>query len=238
MDCKCFGVARILNKRGYCSRSRAELLVRSGSVCLNGIRVLDPETPAKMDSRITVDGVPVKQKAPVYLLMHKPRGVVTTALDEKGRQTVMDLLKGKNYPHLFPVGRLDKASEGLLILTNDTAFANKILSPESHLEKEYHVQVSRLPSESEFHQMQKGVWVPPRVFGEKMEWMKMAKVDVLRKGDKSGWISVVLQEGKNREIRRILQIFSIDVLRLIRVRIGTWTLGSLKPGEVENLERE
>ena len=235
MPLKHFGVSRILNKRGFCSRSMAEKLVRDGRVMLNGRLVRDPETPATESSKITVDGTPVIQTASVYFAMNKPRGVVTTVSDEKGRKTVMDLLQGKLPQHVFPIGRLDKASEGLLLFTNDTAFADRILAPETHLEKEYHVQISRMPTLEEMEKMQKGVLVPPRVFGEDPEWMQMANVQILRNGQKNAWISVVLHEGKNREIRRILQIFEIEVLRLIRVRIGNWTLGSLKPGEIAKL---
>ena len=235
MPLKRFGVARILNKRGYCSRSVAAKLVREGRVTLDGRLVRDPETPATESSKITVDGKPVSKIAHVYFAMNKPRGIVTTASDEKGRETVMDLLKGNLPQHVFPVGRLDKASEGLLLFTNDTAFADRILAPETHLEKEYHVQVSRAPTAEEMEQMKKGVLVPPRVFGESPEQMRMADVRVLRTGEKTAWLSVVLHEGKNREIRRILQTFEIEVLRLVRVRIGNWALGNLKPGEISKL---
>ncbi|MBP5247452.1 MAG: rRNA pseudouridine synthase [Fibrobacter sp.] len=235
MPLKRFGVARILNKRGFCSRSKAEMLVREGRVALNGRAVFDPETPATETSQITVDGTPVVQTDHVYFAMHKPRGIVTSASDEKGRKTVMDILQGKLPQHVFPVGRLDKASEGLLLFTNDTAFADRILAPETHLEKEYHVQVSRVPTDLEMEKMQRGLWVPPRVFGEDPEFMQMANVQILRTGQKNAWLSVVLHEGKNREIRRILQTFEIEVLRLVRVRIGSWTLGALKPGEFVQL---
>lgn len=235
MPLKRFGVARILNKRGFCSRSKAEMLVREGRVALNGRAVFDPETPATETSQITVDGTPVVQTDHVYFAMHKPRGIVTSASDEKGRKTVMDILQGKLPQHVFPVGRLDKASEGLLLFTNDTAFADRILAPETHLEKEYHVQVSRVPTDLEMEKMQRGLWVPPRVFGEDPEFMQMANVQILRNGQKNAWLSVVLHEGKNREIRRILQTFGIEVLRLVRVRIGSWTLGALKPGEFVQL---
>lgn len=234
---KRFGVARILNKRGYCSRSKAEALVRSGKVLLDGRRVFDPEAPAKMDSRLSVDGELVLQAEPLYLAMHKPRGIVTTASDEKGRKTVLDLLKGMGLPHVFPVGRLDKASEGLLLLTNDTDFACRILSPGTHFEKEYHVQVSRLPTSGEMRRMQDGESVPPRIFGEKAERMHFLSVEILRRGKNGGWLDIVLDEGKNREIRRLLEVFGISVLRLVRIRVGPWALGSLKPGCVEDLER-
>lgn len=231
---KRFGVARVLNKRGFCSRAKAEMLVCEGRVTLDGKPVLNPETPAKLDSDIAVDGKSVSSNEPLYFVMNKPRGVVTTASDERGRKTVMDLLRGKIDRHVFPVGRLDKASEGLLLFTNDTAFADKILSPESHLEKEYRVRVSRLPSDAELLQMRNGVLVPPRVFGKPPEKMRMAAVEILE-GENSKWISVALREGKNREIRRILECFGIETLRLVRVRIGNWKLENLKPGEIRQI---
>lgn len=233
---KYFGVARILNKRGFCSRKEAEALVRSGRVSLEGKTVFNPETPAKTASTISVDGQLVLPREPLYFVMNKPRGIVTTASDEKGRKTVMDLLREKIPQHVFPVGQLDKASEGLLLFTNDTAFSDRILSPESHLEKEYHVQISRLPSNEELLEMRRGIQVPPRVFGNPSEKMRMTDVHVLRKGEKNAWLSVVLNEGKNREIRRILECFGIETLRLVRVRIGPWKLDDLKPGEIRQID--
>ena len=234
---KFFGIARVLNKRGYCSRSQAEALVRNGRVSLNGKIVRNPETPTAKNAKIAVDGKLVLETAFVYFAMNKPRGIVTTASDEKGRKPVMDLLEGKMQQHVFPIGRLDKASEGLLLFTNDTAFADKILAPETQFEKVYHVCISREPTEEELTQMQKGVLVPPRIFGNSPEKMRMEKVRILRRGEKNCWIAVILHEGKNREIRRILQTFEIEVLRLIRVRIGNWTLGDLRPGEIRKMDK-
>jgi 23S rRNA pseudouridine2605 synthase len=205
---------------------------------LDGRSVRDPEAPATESSQIAVDGNPVLQTEHVYFAMNKPRGIVTTASDEKGRKTVMDLLQGKLPQHVFPVGRLDKASEGLLLFTNDTAFADKILAPETHLEKEYHVQVSRLPSAEEMEKMQAGVLVPPRVFGENAEWMQMAQVRILRTGEKNAWLSVVLHEGKNREIRKLMKSIGLEVARLIRLSYGPFQLGSLKKGEVKEVPQK
>ena len=131
------GVARVISKRGYCSRSQAEKLVREGHVILRGKPVRDPESPAYENDEIFVDGTPVTASEFVYFAMNKPRGIVTTASDEKGRKTVMDLFReqfakmypGKPMPHIAPVGRLDAASEGLLLFTNDTAWANALLNP-------------------------------------------------------------------------------------------------------------
>ena len=132
---KAHGVARVISKRGYCSRSQAEKLVREGHVILRGKPVRDPESPAYENDEILVDGTPVTASEFVYFAMNKPRGIVTTASDEKGRKTVMDLFReeyakmfpGKPMPHIAPVGRLDAASEGLLLFTNDSKWADSML---------------------------------------------------------------------------------------------------------------
>src|ERR1700681_4753178 len=129
---------------GYCSRSQAAVLIRAGRVTVNERIVRDPERSARMpQDRIEVDGLPLDKQPAIYLIMNKPRGVVTTASDEKGRETVYDLLE-PGLPWVGPVGRLDKASEGLLLLTNDSEWAAKITDPASPLYKKYHVQVDRV----------------------------------------------------------------------------------------------
>src|SRR6202161_2677883 len=135
------GLARALSKLGLCSRAQAAQLIRSGKVCVNGGVRRDPETPVRLGrDRIEVDGKPILARQKIYLVMNKPRGVVTTASDEKGRDTVYSLLEPGS-PWVGPVGRLDKASEGLLLMTNDSEWAAKITAPASHLDKKYHVQV-------------------------------------------------------------------------------------------------
>ena len=147
-DSRQVGLARALSKLGYCSRSQAEELIHAGRVRLNGAIRHDPETPVRLErDRIEVDREAVTAEAKVYLMLNKPRGVVTTASDEKGRQTVYSLL-GEKLPWVGPVGRLDKASEGLLLLTNDSEWAARIIDPGSHLDKVYHVQVGVVPTES------------------------------------------------------------------------------------------
>ena len=247
------GVARIISKRGYCSRSQAEKLVREGHVTLRGKPVHDPESPAYENDEILVDGVPVTASEFVYFAMNKPRGIVTAASDEKGRKTVMDLFReqynkmypGKPMPHIAPVGRLDAASEGLLLFTNDTQWADVILSgapakskdlgSTQHL-KIYRVQVKGKPSAAELSQMEKGFNVPPRVFGESEEFMHAERAILHSEGERNCWLEITLSEGKNREIRRMLAHLGYEVLRLMRIQFAKYTLGDLKTGEIRAIQ--
>ena len=230
------GLARVISKMGYCSRSRAAALVRAGRVTLNGRSVCDPETLVRMgQDRIRVDGVPVELQPRVYLMVNKPRGLVTTASDEQGRPTIYDLLEAdkdlesrKNKEWVSPVGRLDKASEGLLLLTNDSKWAAKITDPASHLDKRYHVQVDRVVGEDFLEQIRQGVSA-----GGKLARAKRARL--LRVGSKNSWLEIVLDEGKNRQIRRLLGALGVEVLRLLRVSVGPLELGDLKKGAVRRL---
>src|SRR5690242_8465497 len=221
-------LARALSKLGYCSRSAAVELVKAGRVTVNGTSYSSPVrlvTPGK--DRIAVDGKPIVSEARIYLMMNKPRGLVTTASDEHGRQTVYSLLPGDT-GWVGPVGRLDKASEGLLLLTNDTEWAANITDPQWHVEKTYHVQVNAVLEASQLHALQRGVQGKDGV-------LKTKRVGILRQGEKNTWLEVVLEEGKNREIRRIVEASGIEVLRLVRVAIGPLTLGQLPKGKVRSL---
>ena len=152
------GLARALSKLGFCSRSQAVVAIPSGKVSLNGRVCRDPEKPVLLDrDQITVAGQSIQQPEHRYLMLNKPRGLVTTASDEKGRDTVFSCFAGASFPHLSPVGRLDKASEGLLLFTNDTAWANRITDPATHLPKTYHVQVSGLVDEELLARLGSGI---------------------------------------------------------------------------------
>jgi 23S rRNA pseudouridine2605 synthase len=213
---------------GYCSRSDASALVRAGRVMLNGRVVRDPETPARVGlDRIAVDSSSVEAQGKIYLAMNKPRGVVTTASDEKGRATVYDLLPLSG-AWVGPVGRLDKASEGLLLFTNDSEWAARITDPARHLDKCYHVQVDRVASADLISQLLGGI----RAGGERLS-AKAARI--LRAGEKNSWLEITLDEGKNRQIRRLLNAVSVEVLRLVRVSVGPVALGNLKKGATRPL---
>jgi 23S rRNA pseudouridine2605 synthase len=229
------GLARTLSKLGYCSRSQAAELIRAGRVGLNGAVRRDPETPVRPgQDRIVVDGHTIDQQKKIYLMMNKPRGVVTTASDEKGRDTVYAVL-GKasdSLPWVAPVGRLDKASEGLLLLTNDSEWGARIAAPETHLEKTYHVQIDKVFDEKFIQAIVHGV----RVGGG--EVLRAAQAHLLRTGEKNCWLEIVLDEGKNRQIRRMLEVLDAEVLRLIRVAIGPLPLGELAKGAFRALTKE
>lgn len=163
-------------------------------------------------------------------MMNKPRGVVTTASDEKGRETVYSLLNSgrnnqeKTLPWLAPVGRLDKASEGLLLMTNDSEWAARIAAPESHLEKTYHVQVSTIADKELLHTLLRGVKAKDG------EVLRAKRASLVRAGEKNCWLEIVLDEGKNRQIRRMLEALDVEVLRLLRIAIGPLQLGDLAKG--------
>ena len=223
------GLARTLSKLGYCSRSQAWELIRARRVAVNGILCADPERRVQVGrDRIEVDGTSLRAAAKVYLMLNKPRGLVTTAADEHGRQTVFACLADKNLPFVSPVGRLDQASEGLLLFTNDSAWAAHITNPAARVPKTYHVQIDRVADEVLARQIQTGVTVDG-------DHLAARSVSLLRHGTRTSWLEVVLEEGKNRHLRRLLGSLGINVLRLVRVAIGPLRLGSLGKGQVREL---
>lgn len=231
------GLARALSKSGYCSRSSARVLIREGRVRLNGRVVRGPEKPVLLGrDAIEIDGQKLAPAKKLYLMMNKPRGIVTTAHDEKGRDTVYSLLP-EDQPWVAPVGRLDKASEGLLLLTNDSEWGARISSPETHVEKTYHVQVAAVADEALIERMVRGTRVPSREL-KREEFLRVKQVTIVRAGKKNSWVEIVLDEGKNRQIRRLLEALGIEVLRLVRIAIGPLKLGELAKGEVRELTQE
>ena len=228
---------------------------------LRGKIVTNPEAPTFEDDEIFVDGHAVTANEHIYFMMNKPRGYVTTANDEQGRATVMDLFNkqfakmfpGKTVPHISPVGRLDAASEGLLLFTNDTEWADRILEPQlgsaqvkaeslkdkgllTHF-KIYRVQVSGHPTAEHLSQMEKGFNVPPRVFGEPEEFMHAVSAKIHSEGEKNCWLEITLDEGKNREIRRMLAHLGFEVMRLVRIKFCDYELGELKSGEIKEISK-
>jgi 23S rRNA pseudouridine2605 synthase len=215
------GLARALSKLGYCSRQQAFELIRQGKVRLNGATSKNPETPVRLGTdRIEVQGQPLKPAEKIYLMLNKPRGIITSAADEKGRDTVYSLLPS-DLTWLAPVGRLDKASEGLLLFTNDSEWNARVTNPETHLEKTYHVQIATVAESKLTESLERGVETG------RNEILRCKRATLLRTGEKNTWLEITLDEGKNRHIRRMFDALGIEVPRLIRVSIGPLQLGDL-----------
>lgn len=223
------GLARVLSKRGLCSRAEATRWVLAGRVALQGRVIRDPEFPTIEDAAISIDGDSTDSARPVYIALNKPRGLVTTTSDERGRDTVYRCLDGAALPWLAPVGRLDKASEGLLLFCNDPAWAAVVTDPALGPAKTYHVQVDTIPDGRLLASLTDGIDAD----GERLH---AASARLLRAGTKNAWLEIVLEEGRNRQIRRLLAAFDVGVLRLIRVAIGTLALGDLPKGGWRLLE--
>lgn len=226
------GLARAMSKLGFCSRSKAAELIRMGKVTVNRTVRKNPEFPVILGQDVIImDDVSINQAKQVYVMLNKPRGLVTSASDELGRETVFSCFEHSRLPHLSPVGRLDKASEGLLLFTNDNVWADKITNPATHLDKTYHVQIGGLVDGVLLSRLKHGI-------DDEGEDLSAKNVTVLRTGEKNTWLEFTLDEGRNRHIRRLLDAFGIEVLRLVRVAIGTLTLGDLQKGKWRELTRK
>ena len=226
------GLARVLSKQGVCSRSEAARWIQEGRVTVDGRIVRDPEFPIVAGRHLVrVDGQAPAATPRHYLMLNKPRGLVTTTRDEQGRDTVYRCLEGAGLPWLAPVGRLDKASEGLLLFTNDPEWAARVTDPAHGTDKTYHVQVDRVPDAALLEALQVGVDVDGG-------HLSARHARLLRSGERNAWLEIVLDEGRNRQIRRLLEAFDIRVLRLVRVAIGAIELGTLAKGAWRLLEAQ
>ena len=202
-------------------------MVESGRVRINGKLARDPAQRITPETdHIELDGAPIVRSERVYLALNKPRGLVTTRDDPQGRPTIYSCLEGTLLPFVAPVGRLDKASEGLLLLTNDTRWSSRLLDPASHVDKVYHVQVRGVLDDAGLARIAAGVEE-----GDTGECLAVKRIALLRTGSRSSaWYEIVLDEGKNRHIRRIFAALDVEVLRLVHIAIGPLVLGTLPKG--------
>lgn len=222
-------LARALSKLGVATRTEAAALIEAGRITVNGRTVRNPKQRIDMDrDALALDGRPLAAQPRRYVVLNKPRGLVTTVRDERDRPTVYQCLHGDDRS-LTPVGRLDMASEGLLLFTNDTHWAQHILDPASHVPKTYHVQADRLLQPAEIDRLRRGVELEPGLT------TRPAQVELLRTGGKTCWLEITLHEGLNRQIRRMIEAVGAQVLRLVRVRIGPIELGDLTKGATRPL---
>lgn len=221
---------KILAAAGFGSRRACEQLILEGRVEVD--RRVVTELGAKADlaaQEVRVDGEPLKKQRPVYYAAYKPRGVVSTSADPDGRPRVTDLVP--NQIRVFTVGRLDRESEGLVLLTNDGELANRLTHPRHGIEKLYQVQVAGVPEIAELRKLRDGVYLAEG-------FAKVKQLNVLKRHKLSTWLEMTLDEGRNREIRRVLARLGHKVQHLKRVAIGTLRLGDMQPGDYRPLSRQ
>jgi 23S rRNA pseudouridine2605 synthase len=225
---------KLIAAAGVASRRKAEELIIARRVTLNGVVVAELGTKADPDSdKICVDGTPLHREDLLYFLLYKPKGYVTTVSDPEGRPTVMDLMR--DIPgRVYPVGRLDFASEGLLLMTNDGALAQKLTYAGSHVPKTYLVKISGKPSEDVLARLRAGVKIALDD-GRKVK-TSPAKIRLAEDGD-NPWYEVVLIEGRNRQIRRMFDHVGFHVEKIKRTRLGSLAL-DVPPGEFRPLTRK
>ena len=220
---------KIISAAGITSRRASEELILAGRVTVNGTVVTELGSKADPSSdTVAVDGKPLTiASKKLYILLYKPVGYLTTLDDPEGRPLVVDLLKEVG-ERVYPVGRLDYNTEGLLLLTSDGEWANQLMHPRNEVEKEYHVRVRGKVHKSQLDQLAGGVEIEGRRTAP-------ARVCMIKEGEQNDWFSITIHEGRNRQVRRMCEAVSLSVVRLRRVRYGMLSLGALKPGEFRHL---
>ncbi len=222
---------KIIAEMGIASRRKAEELIAEGRVTVNGQVAVIGMKADPLSDHIKVDGkLLVNPEKKVYFIFYKPRGVVTSLSDPQGRPTVLDFLRGIRQ-RVFPIGRLDYDSEGMLILTNDGEFAHAIMHPSKKIPKTYLVKVKGVLEEEDMERLRQGIRLDRSVTAP-------AKVKRLRKTENNSWIEMTIHEGKKRQIRRMLEKVGHPVMRLMRIRINGLEMGELKPGTYRRITSE
>lgn len=224
-------LAKYIARSGACSRREAERLIAEGRITLNGETVTTPAVNVEGSEKILIDGekLPAIDKTRVWVY-YKPTGLITSHKDEKDRATVFDNLP-KGMPRVISVGRLDLNSEGLLLLTNNGELSRKLELPSNGWSRRYRVKVHGRISQEKFKELEKGITIEGITYGS-------IKVEIDSEQGTNAWLTVTLQEGKKREIRKVMKFLGLDVARLIRVSYGPFQLGSLKKGEVREVSQK
>ena len=225
---------KLLAERGLASRRGADKMIEEGLVMVNGKKVY--ELGIKVDpanDQIKVDGKPLRSKNQnIYIMFHKPKNVITSMTDPLGRITVADYMNGVP-GRVFPIGRLDWDSEGLLLMTNDGDFANKVMHPKTEVTKTYNVKLNGQPRPDQIDKLLRGVPIPGgRVKAKNVEKIKAVKEKNKKTSEKNDWYKIVITEGKNHQVREMFKKIGFDVLKLQRVAIGKLKLGTLDRGSL------
>jgi 23S rRNA pseudouridine2605 synthase len=221
-------IAKVIANSGYCSRREAERIIADGIVKVNG-KIIDNPAILITDQSIKINDklINPKQKPKIWIF-HKPKNTIVSNNDPQNRQTIFDILP-ENLPRVITIGRLDINTEGLLLLTNNGAIARHIELPKTAWSRNYRVRVFGRVNMNELKKLEKGIKINDIKYGS-------IKVEMEREGDFNSWLKVSLKEGKNREIKKVLEYFGLQVNRLIRVSFGPFQLGSLAVGEVKAIE--
>ncbi|WP_121615010.1 pseudouridine synthase [Virgibacillus halodenitrificans] len=220
---------KVIAQSGVTSRRKAEQLIIDGKVKVNGKTITELGTKVTQGDQIEIDGVPLEKEEPVYYMLYKPRGVISSVKDDKGRKVVTEIL-GDIQERVFPVGRLDYDTSGLLLLTNDGEFANLLMHPKYQMEKVYVTKVKGLPTKKELGLLRKGV-------RDEGDLLKAVRYDILStdKNKNTSIIQLTLQEGKNKHVRRMMDKLGYPVIKLKREKYGMLTLEGLQPGKYRPL---
>lgn len=222
---------RVLSKAGAGSRTEARAWIAKGRVKVNGRVVTNPDEWIDLErDKVAMDGKPLAKQAPAYVLLYKPTGYLTTYRDPEGRPTIFDLLPDRER-YLFPVGRLDLDTSGLLILTNDTAFAERLTNPDYKVPKTYLVKASKYLDDEALDRLRHGVEL-------KDGPTRPAKVERIREAGGKTVFEITITEGRNRQVRRMVEGLDAKVLKLVRVAIGTIRIGELQMGKVRELTKD
>ncbi|MFC4617850.1 pseudouridine synthase [Camelliibacillus cellulosilyticus] len=221
---------KVIAQAGVASRRKAEQLILDGAVKVNGNKVTELGTKVSPKDRVEVNGVPLEREAPVYYLFYKPSGVISSVKDDRGRKVVTDFFTDIN-ERIFPVGRLDYDTSGLLLLTNDGEFANRLMHPKFKVEKEYIAKINGVPDKETIRRLQKGVKLEDGPTAR-------AKVKLLSADRKKGTalVSITIHEGRNRQVRRMFEAVGFKVLKLKRERYAFLDIRALQPGEFRELK--
>jgi 23S rRNA pseudouridine2605 synthase len=222
---------RVFSKTGLGSRTEARSWIGAGRVAVNGKKIQTPDFWVDLDKdRVTLDGRPLEAKRKIHLLLYKPKGYLTTYKDPEGRPTVYDLLPGVD-EFIFPVGRLDQNTTGLLIMTNDSALAEYVMNPDSKLPKTYLVKSSLLLTDEQLDQLRRGVELDDGL-------TRPALVTRVRDSERYTFFEITITEGRYRQVRRMVDTLGATVLKLVRVRIGPLAINGLEIGKHRSLTPE
>ena len=224
-------VQKVIANSGICSRRKAEELILAGKVSINGVVVTELGTKVSEKDEIIVDGKVIGKEEKEYYLLNKPRGVVTTTSDDKGRKTVIDLIDTDK--RIYPVGRLDYDTTGVLILTNDGEFANLMMHPKNEIDKVYLAKVEGIPNGEAVKKLEKGVNIDGVVVSSSR--VKLKKVD---KEKNEAFVEMTIHEGKNHQVKKMLESVGLPVIKLTRERIAFLTVDKLKSGEYRKLNNK